>query len=111
LGILSAAVILLHNTLDLVRAQQFGAGAWIWNLLHQVGAFQFAGKLMIVGYPLVPWVAVMAAGFCAGELFLMDADRRRRNLLRIGLAATIAFVVIRAVNLYGDPQPRSARRC
>ncbi|MEO8679621.1 MAG: heparan-alpha-glucosaminide N-acetyltransferase domain-containing protein [Vicinamibacterales bacterium] len=109
LGILSVAMIVLHNLLDPVRAPQFGAAAWAWNLFHQVGAFQAAGKLVIVGYPLVPWVAVMATGFCFGPILLKDPETRRRDLLWIGLAATLAFVVIRAVNIYGDPAPWSVQ--
>jgi uncharacterized membrane protein len=107
LGIFSVAVIVLHNMLDPIAARQFGANAWLWNLLHQVGAFQFAGRLVIVPYTLIPWVAVMAAGFCCGPVLLKDPDSRRCDLLRIGLAATLAFVVIRAVNIYGDPAPWS----
>lgn len=109
LGVLSVAVIVLHNMLDPIAARQFGANAWLWNLLHQVGAFQFAGRLVIVPYTLIPWVAVMAAGFCCGPILLKDPDSRRRDLLRIGLAATLAFVVIRAINIYGDPAPWSAQ--
>ena len=37
LAVLSVAVMLLHNCLDGTTAQQFGSGAWIWNLLHQPG--------------------------------------------------------------------------
>lgn len=109
LGILSVLVIALHNMLDPIAARQFGANAWLWNLLHQVGAFQFAGRLVIVPYTIIPWVTVMAAGFCFGPVLLKDPASRRRDLLRIGLAATVAFVVIRAVNIYGDPVPWSAQ--
>jgi len=109
LGILSVAAIALHNMLDPIAARQFGADAWLWNLLHQVGAFQFAGRLVIVPYTLIPWVAVMAAGFCFGPVWLKDPEARRRDLLRIGLAATLAFVAIRAVNVYGDPAPWSVQ--
>ena len=41
----------------------------IWNLLHQVGAFPFAGRVFIAPYPLIPWFAVMALGFCLGPVF------------------------------------------
>ena len=105
LAVLSIAVIILHNLLDGVNAAQFGPAAWAWNLLHQPGAFPLAGATVIVGYPLIPWVAVMALGFCLGPVFLKDQAVRRRYLSVIGAAATLAFVVIRALNGYGDPQP------
>src|SRR6516225_6159544 len=105
LGVLSVAVIALHNCLDGLNAAQFGPAAWAWNLLHQPGAFPLAGATIIVGYPLAPWVAVMALGFCLGPLFLNERAVRRRRLTIIGAATTLAFLVIRALNGYGDPQP------
>jgi uncharacterized membrane protein len=60
---ISLLTIALHNTLDGIQAQQFGSSAWIWNLVHQQGAFPMMGRILIAAYPLVPWVAVMAAGF------------------------------------------------
>jgi uncharacterized membrane protein len=105
LAALSLATIALHNCLDKVNAAQFGSSAGVWNLLHQPGAFSLAGATIIVGYPLVPWIAVMALGFCFGRVFLMERAVRRRYLTLTGAAATFAFVVLRALNGYGDPAP------
>jgi uncharacterized membrane protein len=93
-----------------VRATSFGPAAPVWNLLHQPGAFRLAGLTIFVAYPLVPWVAVMAAGFSLGPVFLMPVERRRRILMRLGVALTIGFLVIRAVNIYGDPSPWTMQR-
>jgi uncharacterized membrane protein len=105
LAVLSLAVIVLHNCLDGIQSSRFGSGAWAWDLLHQPGAFPFAGKTFLAPYPLVPWVAVMAAGYCFGQVFSLEPAVRRSLMLRIGLVSTIAFLVIRAINLYGDPAP------
>jgi uncharacterized membrane protein len=102
---LSLAVIALHNCLDSVNAAEFKRFAWVWNLLHQPGAFRVADEIVVVGYPLIPWSAVMALGFCCGPLFLQDRSVRRRIFLSSGVAATVLFVLLRAVNAYGDPQP------
>jgi len=103
LAVLSVAMIALHNLLDPVNAAQFGRAAGIWNLLHQVGAFRVGPAPVLAGYSLVPWVAVMAAGFCLGRVFLLEPAARQRTLTRLGMAATAAFVLLRAVNIYGDP--------
>ncbi len=100
---LSVAVMLFHNCLDGIQAAQFGSGAWMWNLLHQPGVLTIGGRPVLMIYPLLPWIAVMAAGFCFGQIFMMEAAERRRIMLWLGVALTIAFVVIRAVNIYGDP--------
>jgi uncharacterized membrane protein len=105
LATLSLAVIVLHNGLDGVTADRFGSAAGVWNLLHQPGAFLIAWTPVIVGYPLIPWLAVMALGFCAGPLFLMERQRRRRLLVTIGAAAIVWFIAERAINGYGDPVP------
>jgi uncharacterized membrane protein len=105
LAALSVAFIVLHNCLDGVRPQQFGSAAWVWNLMHQPGVITVAGKPMLVTYTFLPWIGVMAAGFCFGRIFQLDAEARRRLMLRLGLAMSIAFIGLRAVNHYGDPAP------
>ncbi len=105
LAILSLAVILVHNCFDRVRPAEFGSFAGVWNLLHVAGPFQAAGTTMIVGYPLIPWIAVMALGFCAGRLFLRDSATRKKTFVIAGMAALAGFIVVRALNTYGDPAP------
>jgi uncharacterized membrane protein len=105
LAVISLATIVLHHLLDPVQPSQFGELGWAWLLLHQVGAFTVAGVTAIVAYPLVPWIAVMALGYCFGPIVGRDAPRRQRALIAIGLAFVAAFVVLRAINAYGDPQP------
>lgn len=103
----SIAVILLHNLLDGVQASQFGTYAGLWNLLHQQGVVLLGGIVVVVAYPLIPWIAVMALGLCLGPVLLRDEAARRRTLLAAGAAMTAAFVVLRAANVYGDPSPWS----
>jgi uncharacterized membrane protein len=101
---LSIATIALHNLADPIRAATLGGWAWLWRVLHESGPLSL-DPLIIVGYPLIPWVAVMALGFCAGRLYDLDAASRRRWLIGIGAALSVAFVLLRSVNVYGDPRP------
>jgi uncharacterized membrane protein len=103
LAALSIGVIALHNLADSVKASQFGSAAWVWNILHQPGAFKVGGALVRAAYPLVPWIAVMAAGFCFGPIVTLDPSQRRRWMVRIGFGLTLAFLIIRGINGYGDP--------
>jgi uncharacterized membrane protein len=100
---ISVAIIALHNLLADVSAECFGRAAWIWDILYQRGVIAFAGIKFRPAYPVLPWIGVMAGGYCLGMVFDWDADRRRRFLVRLGLALAAAFVVVRAVNAYGDP--------
>jgi uncharacterized membrane protein len=103
LAALSIATIALHNLLDHVSALRFGRAARIWYVLHQQGVFVFHGINFVTAYPVLPWIGVMAGGYCLGTIFEWDGHRRRSFLMRIGLALAAAFVVLRAVNIYGDP--------
>lgn len=109
LGLASVVIIGLHNCLDSLTAAQLGVAPGLWNLIHQPGVFLLAGLPIIVAYPLVPWVAVMALGFSCGPLYALDRPVRRRYLAVCGAAAIAAFLVVRALNGYGDPVPWSSQ--
>ena len=106
----------LHNLTDGIRVTSWrGPGTPVpdlrgklWILLHQAfEGFPIFGPVVFVVYPLVPWVGVMAIGYVFGAIYQFDAQRRRRWLLIIGGVATLLFIIIRAINLYGDPSPWS----
>jgi uncharacterized membrane protein len=103
LACLSIAIIALHNLLDPVSPQSFGRLAWLWDILHQRSVLPFMGVNFVTGYPVLPWIGVMSLGYCLGTTFLWDATRRRRFLMRLGFALTAVFIVVRAINVYGDP--------
>ena len=99
---ISIATIVGHNLLDGV------APSALWRILHVPG-FVIPGKLF-VAYPLVPWFAVMALGYVLADVYTWDVTRRRDFLMRSGVLITAAFVVVRYLNGYGNPFPRSAQR-
>jgi len=99
----SIAIIALHNLLDPVSASRFGRAAWIWDVLHQQNVFAFHEINFVTAYPVLPWIGVMAGGYCLGAVFEWDAHRRRNFLMRTGMALAAGFVVVRALNFYGDP--------
>lgn len=105
------AMVALHNLLDPVAPAAFGPLAPLWTALHQPGVLVATPRaLVFAAYPLVPWVGVTAAGFGLGAVFGWPAPRRRAFLLRAGAGMVLAFVLLRALNVYGDPAPWSAQR-
>ena len=98
IAVIGIAMIALHNMLDGVTSQ-----APLWIVLHRPAFVMLGGSLVWVQYPLVPWIGVMAAGYAFGTVYTLETDRRVRIVLRVGLALTAAFIVIRAINVYGDP--------
>jgi len=108
-------MIALHNLMDGIRVTGWrgpgsavpGIGAKLWILLHQAfDGFPILGDhspVVVVIYPLIPWIGVMAVGYAFGVLYTFDAERRRRLLLIIGGSATLLFIILRAIDRYGDP--------
>ena len=96
-----------HNALDAVH---FAAGHAMhvpWAVLHDRGWIEVSDTLRLrTSYPLLPWIGVIALGYAAGPWFQpgSDAAVRRRRLWTAGLAAVAGFVVLRAINGYGQSQ-------
>jgi uncharacterized membrane protein len=55
--------------------------------------------ILAVLYVIVPWVAVMSAGFAFGAVV-----RRRDVCVGIGLGAIVLFLLLRGIDAYGDPR-------
>ena len=108
-------MIFFHNLLDRFEAKSWGGPDTpipnivhkLWMLLHQpfeaFPVLPILSPVVFVVYPLVPWIGVMAVGYAFGELYKLDAQRRRRLLLIIGGVATALFIVLRRIDIYGDP--------
>jgi uncharacterized membrane protein len=104
-------MIATHNLLDGVRATAFGALAPLWSALHAPGIIVANDRhVVFVAYVLIPWIGVSATGYGLGQIYRWAAERRRAFLLRLGLALSAAFMVLRALNVYGDPQHWAGQR-
>lgn len=110
LVVAGVAMIATHNLLDGLALPSEAPWRFLAAVLHQRQRFEpLEGHVVMVGYPLIPWIGVMAAGFGLGALFERPPPERQRWLLTIGAALSVAFVVLRAINAYGDPEPWSAQ--
>ena len=65
------------------------------------------GPNLIVLYSFIPWVGVMAAGYAFGRLLTLEPARRTSVCLALGFGGTALFLLLRGLNLYGDPRPWS----
>ena len=111
--ILAVAVTLIatHNLWDDVEPAAFGRFGWLWSVLHSGNTLEpLPGVTFRPVYPLLPWIGVIAAGYAIGLWVSPSYPHRRRLFLGLGVALTLAFVVLRAVNVYGDPAPWSVQR-
>jgi len=76
-----------------------------WNFFYPI---DYDGiKWISILYVLLPWLGVMMAGYGFGHILQMEAARRRKICLMIGLSAIAVFVIIGTLLIVtGDPKPR-----
>jgi uncharacterized membrane protein len=100
------AMIACHNLFDSVDSSNP-----LWSILHSPNVIMnHPGRVVRVAYALIPWVGVTAVGYGLAQVYRWPSERRREFLLRLGTGLTAAFIVLRAVNIYGDPLPWSTQR-
>jgi len=108
---IGVAMIVTHNLLDPIRAASLGAFAPVWSILHSPGiVLANPEHIAFAAYPLIPWVGVTAVGFGLGEFYRDRTAERETFLLRVGIGLVVAFVLLRFLNVYGDPARWAAQR-
>jgi uncharacterized membrane protein len=105
--IIGGLIVVGHNLLDTIHVEGNTINAFLWAELHEPRGFLFGGHTIRTGYPLLAWLGIMALGYCFGSFYqkTIAATQRRKILLVIGSSAVALFILIRAINIYGDPQP------
>jgi uncharacterized membrane protein len=110
-ALLAIALLLIggHDLLDGIHVGGHGFTALLFSFLHAQGGFSAGPINVFIGYPILPWIGLITLGYWFGEFYRPEYDpaRRRRLLRRLGWGAIILFVVIRAIDGYGDPAPWS----
>jgi len=103
---IGAAIVFGHNLLDPVwpAASTTGTTGPLWVVLHARQLYEVGPLSIYFVYPLLPWIGVMLLGYGAAGLFELPAKTRNARLLRIGISLAIAFILLRALNVYGDPR-------
>jgi uncharacterized membrane protein len=103
---LGAIIVLGHNALD---------GHWpaaqglldttppLWAALHVPMSKVYGPFHFLFLYPMLPWLGVMLLGFGASTLFEQDAPARKGSLIRWGWGIVAFFIVLRALDIYGEP--------
>lgn len=105
IALIAALLILPHNLLDGIHSNHF-----LWKAWHEQGFTPVRGNFgVLVMYPLMPWIGLIAAGFVLGPIFTWPQAQRRRWLWGASAVLLVMFVALRTFNTYGDPDPWSAQ--
>lgn len=100
-----------HNALDSFHVEGESGLAVFWKVLHEASLLEMSRFTVFIGYPLLPWTGIMFLGYCFGALYIPSVDPvfRKKRLYLLGFSCIVAFFALRAVNLYGDPNPWSVQ--
>jgi uncharacterized membrane protein len=108
--LLGAAIVAGHNALDfLTPSGPFAAAPWMVVAQLRPGFLTAppgpgaAPPFVLIAYPVVPWLGIMALGYGFGAFWEAGASNRRARAAAVGAAATLLWVALRSINVYGDP--------
>jgi uncharacterized membrane protein len=107
--IFGLVMIIGHNALDKITFENPFLDV-IWSFLHTRKSFIFNDNYsFLFVYPIVPWVGVMSLGYCLGSLYTtsISSSERKKRLYQLGISSLAAFLLLRLINVYGDPLPWS----
>ena len=111
IGIIGLLIIFFHSLLQGIIIPSNPASIFFSSVLFRPFLLKITPELSFyTAYPLVPWLGIMLAGFASGEFFNFPAERRSKIFLRIGLAALLLFIILRFINVYGDPSRWSVQK-
>ena len=106
LWVISIVIIFGHNVLDQVSFENVPFIQNLWFILHERGWIEFGNLIRIrTSYPVLPWIGVITLGYCIGSsVFASSQQNQSRNtkLLIFGFSSIALFLLLRAINVYGD---------
>ena len=112
--ILALGLIILfgHNLLDNIHATGNTLPDFLWGQLHERKRFAIGNRIIATGYPILPWLGIMALGYCFGAFYTkkVEAAFRKKYLVTLGVVAIALFIVLRGINRYGDMSPWMMQR-
>jgi uncharacterized membrane protein len=102
--ILGLIMVAGHNLLDNTHVPKNNTMGFFWGMMHEQKIFEIGHVHIAEFYHVIPWVGVMALGYCLGSIFAKDFDpvKRKHMLLQMGTASLLLFIIIRSINEYGD---------
>jgi uncharacterized membrane protein len=104
--ILGILIVFLHNLLDFPERDPDLHAGLLWDLLHhgRFVTYPFAeNHVVLIAYPFLPWTGLMMLGYGFGKI--MEFPDRKKILNILGLSLIGLFVLLRFINVYGDPLP------
>ena len=105
ISVIGLVIICFHNLFDTFIYEGQSLYAILWYFLHQQSMIKISEHTSLAfGYPIIPWVGLMALGYVMGSLYTEYQSKERASLLmKFGIYSVLAFIVLRLTNFYGEP--------
>src|SRR5439155_27107213 len=69
---LGVTIVVGHNALDGLTAEQVTLPRWLWVTCFRLGILEpWRGTQLLVAYPVLPWLGVMLVGYGFGAIWLL----------------------------------------
>jgi uncharacterized membrane protein len=98
-----------HNILDHISLPATGVAGNLWGVFFRAPVFISLGNNYSIGdfYAILPWTGAMLLGYSTGPWFseAFSPAGRKKLLLRTGVLLIVLFVLLRVINIYGNPFP------
>lgn len=106
--IIGLIIVFGHNLFDQMEATPGFKGGFWWDLLHSArfSTYEYLpNHSVMIAYPFLPYTGLMMVGYCAGIWFSPEFSKENRKslLTSTGLGLIVFFIIIRFLNVYGDP--------
>lgn len=103
LGIMGLIIIFSHNLLPLIPFAEGSVVKAVLSPFFSPAVIPFGDRTFIMGYPPIPWLGIMLTGFGFASYFDMTYEQRKNLFIKLGFGSLALFVILRFINLYGDP--------
>lgn len=104
-----------HNIFDYLTLPKDGVMRVVLTALFTSSGAVFPVRsnfMMGDFYAILPWTGAMLLGYATGSFFRpsVNSAKRKKLVLSIGIAVTLLFIILRAINIYGDPSHWSQQK-
>lgn len=104
IGMIGVLIIFSHNLFQEFSFSDNPILHFLTSVFLHPNLIQITPDLsLFTAYPLLPWLGILLTGFATGELFEMSKEKRKKAFLKIGIGILSLFLIIRFINIYGDP--------
>ena len=112
--VIGLLLVLGHNVFDSIKPGD-GAGAAVLKIAVSSGfnLIPLGGnRVILMFYTALPWTGIMLLGYAFGTIYKKEYEAKRRRYLIFftGVAVTLLFVLLRLINMYGDPAPWTVQK-